>query len=53
MGEVVHFTEDAGKPMRFYLVIVRMGHFVGMQPGTADLRRAEALLMGAIPERKR
>jgi len=34
------------------LVIVRMGHFVGMQPGTADLRRAEALLMEAIPERK-
>lgn len=35
------------------LVIVRMGHFVGMRPGTADLRRAEALLMEAIPERKR
>ena len=34
------------------LVIVRMGHFIGMQPGTADLRRANALLMEAIPERK-
>ena len=35
------------------LVIVRMGHFVGSQAGTADLRRAESLLMEAIPERKR
>jgi CubicO group peptidase (beta-lactamase class C family) len=34
------------------LVIVRMGHFIGMQPGTADLRRAQALLMEAIPERR-
>jgi len=34
------------------LVIVRMGHFIGMQPGTADLRRANALLMEAIPARK-
>ena len=33
------------------VVIVRMGHYVGMQPGTADLRRAEALLMEAIPRR--
>jgi CubicO group peptidase (beta-lactamase class C family) len=30
------------------LVIVRMGHFVGMRAGTADLRRANALLMEAI-----
>jgi CubicO group peptidase (beta-lactamase class C family) len=35
------------------LVIVRMGHFIGARPGTADLRRAQALLMEAIPERKR
>ena len=35
------------------LVIVRMGHYVGMQAGTADLRRAEALLMEAVPERPR
>jgi CubicO group peptidase (beta-lactamase class C family) len=34
-----------------HLVIVRMGHFIGMRPGTADLRRAQALLMEAIPER--
>ena len=34
------------------LVIVRMGHFIGSRPGTADLRRAQALLMQAIPERK-
>jgi CubicO group peptidase (beta-lactamase class C family) len=34
------------------LVIVRMGHFIGMQPGPADLRRAQALLMEAIPERR-
>ena len=34
------------------LVIVRMGHFIGMQPGNVDLRRAQALLMEAIPERK-
>jgi CubicO group peptidase (beta-lactamase class C family) len=34
------------------LVIVRMGHYIGMQSGTVDLRRAEALLMEAIPERK-
>jgi CubicO group peptidase (beta-lactamase class C family) len=34
------------------LVIVRMGHFIGLQPGTADLRRAQALLMEAIPARK-
>jgi CubicO group peptidase (beta-lactamase class C family) len=34
------------------LVIVRMGHFIGMQPGTADLRRANALLMEAIPARR-
>ena len=33
------------------LVIVRMGHFIGSRPGTADLRRAQALLMEAIPER--
>jgi hypothetical protein len=32
------------------LVLVRMGHFIGSQPGTADLRRAQALLMQAIPE---
>jgi hypothetical protein len=35
------------------LVIVRMGHFIGSRPGTADLRRAQALLMEAIPERAR
>jgi hypothetical protein len=29
-----------------------MGHFIGMEPGTADLRRANALLMEAIPPRK-
>src|SRR5688500_1237441 len=34
------------------LVTVRMGHFIGSRPGTADLRRAQALLMEAIPERK-
>jgi CubicO group peptidase (beta-lactamase class C family) len=34
------------------LVIVRMGHFIGAQPGTADLRRAQALLMEAIPPRR-
>jgi CubicO group peptidase (beta-lactamase class C family) len=34
------------------IVIVRMGHFIGSQPGAADLRRAQALLMEAIPERK-
>jgi CubicO group peptidase (beta-lactamase class C family) len=33
------------------LVIVRMGHYIGAQPGAADLRRAQALLMEAIPER--
>jgi CubicO group peptidase (beta-lactamase class C family) len=31
------------------LVIVRMGHFPGMQPGFADLKRAQALLLEAIP----
>ena len=35
------------------LVIVRMGHFIGSRPGTADLRRAQALLMEAIPQRMR
>jgi len=35
------------------LVIVRMGHFIGMRAGAADLRRAQALLMEAIPERRR
>ena len=35
------------------LVIVRMGHFIGSQPGNADLRRAQALLMEAIPETSR
>jgi CubicO group peptidase (beta-lactamase class C family) len=30
------------------LVIVRMGHFPGMQPGFADLKRAQALLLDAI-----
>ena len=34
------------------LVIVRMGHYIGAQPGAADLRRAQALLMEAIPERR-
>ena len=34
------------------LVIVRMGHFIGSRVGAADLRRAQALLMEAIPERK-
>ena len=33
------------------LVIVRMGHFPGSRPGGADLERAHALLMQAIPER--
>ena len=33
------------------LVIVRMGHFPGSQQGTADLQRAQAILMEAIPER--
>jgi CubicO group peptidase (beta-lactamase class C family) len=33
------------------LVIVRMGHFIGSRAGTADLRRAQALLMEAIPAR--
>jgi CubicO group peptidase (beta-lactamase class C family) len=31
------------------LVIVRMGHFTGAQAGAADLRRAQVLLMEAIP----
>jgi CubicO group peptidase (beta-lactamase class C family) len=31
------------------LVIVRMGHFPGARAGAADLRRAQALLMEAIP----
>ena len=35
------------------LVIVRMGHFIGSRQGTTDLRKAEALLMEAIPERPR
>jgi CubicO group peptidase (beta-lactamase class C family) len=34
------------------LVIVRMGHFIGSRAGTVDLRRAQALLMQAIPERR-
>ena len=34
------------------LVIVRMGHFIVSRVGAADLRRAQALLMEAIPERK-
>lgn len=34
------------------LVMVRMGHFPGARPGEADLRRAQALLMDAIPEAK-
>jgi CubicO group peptidase (beta-lactamase class C family) len=34
------------------LVIVRMGHFIGAQAGTVDLRRAQALLMEAVPERR-
>lgn len=33
------------------VVIVRMGHYIGMGPGTTDLRRANALLMEAIPAR--
>ena len=33
------------------LVIVRMGHYVGSRAGTVDLRRAQALLMEAIPAR--
>ncbi|MGH7711018.1 MAG: serine hydrolase domain-containing protein [Gemmatimonadaceae bacterium] len=33
------------------LVIVRMGHFPGSRIGTQDLRRAQALLMDAIPRR--
>ena len=32
------------------LVIVRMGHFVGARAGSADLERAQVLLMQAIPE---
>jgi CubicO group peptidase (beta-lactamase class C family) len=31
------------------LVIVRMGHYPGAQAGARDLRRAQALLMSAIP----
>ena len=34
------------------LVIVRMGHYPGMGPGGRDLRRAEMLLMEAIPRRR-
>ena len=34
------------------LVIVRMGHFPGAQAGAADLKRAQELLMEAIPPRK-
>ncbi|HEX6050489.1 MAG TPA: serine hydrolase, partial [Gemmatimonadaceae bacterium] len=34
------------------LVIVRMGHYVGSRVGAADLRRAQALLMEAIPARQ-
>ena len=35
------------------LVIVRMGHFPGSRIGSQDLRRAQALLMEAIPPRSR
>ncbi|HUE85957.1 MAG TPA: hypothetical protein VMO26_07740, partial [Vicinamibacterales bacterium] len=31
------------------LVIVRMGHFPGARHGAQDLRRAQVLLMEAIP----
>ena len=34
------------------LVIVRMGHYIGSRAGAVDLRRAQALLMEAIPERR-
>jgi len=33
------------------LVIVRMGHYPGSRAGTADLQRAQALLMEAVPAR--
>jgi CubicO group peptidase (beta-lactamase class C family) len=33
------------------LVIVRMGHYPGMSAGARDVRRAQALLMEAIPRR--
>ena len=32
------------------MVVVRMGHFPGAREGLADLRRAQTLLMEAIPE---
>lgn len=35
------------------LVIVRMGHYIGSRVGAQNLRRAEALLMEAIPEPRR
>jgi CubicO group peptidase (beta-lactamase class C family) len=34
------------------LVIVRMGHYPGMRAGAQDVRRAQALLMQAIPRRR-
>ncbi|MEP7347446.1 MAG: serine hydrolase [Gemmatimonadaceae bacterium] len=34
------------------LVIVRMGHFPGAQAGFRDVKRAQALLMEAIPSRR-
>jgi CubicO group peptidase (beta-lactamase class C family) len=33
------------------LVVVRLGHFKGSQPGTASFKRALALLMQAVPSR--
>ena len=34
------------------LVIVRLGHFKGDEPGTEDLYKALALLVNAVPSRK-
>jgi CubicO group peptidase (beta-lactamase class C family) len=33
-----------------HLVVVRMGHYKGSTPGVADLKKAIALLMQAVPE---
>jgi hypothetical protein len=33
------------------LVVVRLGHFKGSEPGTQSLRRALAILMEAVPHR--
>jgi hypothetical protein len=31
------------------LVVVRLGHYKGVEPGTEALRRALAILMAAVP----